>query len=482
MPSLAQVSTEKLLKEFSKALESGDAALFIGAGLSKPAGFVDWKNLMREIAQDLDLNIDRETDLIAVAQYHVNKMGGRGELNRLLIEEFTKDAVVTHNHRLITSLPLRTAWTTNYDKLIETAYRESHKRPDVKTTKENLAQTLPQRDVIVYKMHGDVSQPQDAVLTKDDYETYADRRELFSTVLRGDLVSKTFLFLGFSFTDPNIDYILARIRALLGQNQRTHYCIMRWPQKPVGTGAALAEYEYERRKLELRIADLSRYGIHAVMIDHYGQITEILQQLNRRSHSHHIFVSGSAYDYAPLGRDRLEKFARALGTEIVRRGNTLVSGFGFGIGGAVVLGALESVYAADLSPNRVMLFPFPQQAPETMTQEEFRRNFRTNMIANAGFAVFISGNRFDAARQEVVPGQGVIQEFEIALDLGRVPIPIGATGHAAKEIWEQVRKDPGRYYGKTDVNDALGILGDTESTDQQIIAAVFGIVDRLQSH
>ena len=103
---------------------------------------------------------------------------------------------------------------------------ERHRRPDVKTTKENLAITLPNRDVVIYKMHSDCRQPQDAVLTKEDYETYSEKREVFSTALKGDLVERTFLFLGFSFTDPNIDYILSRIRGLLGQNQRGHYCVI----------------------------------------------------------------------------------------------------------------------------------------------------------------------------------------------------------------------------------------------------------------
>ena len=433
---MARVQKTELLKQFSAALESGDTALFIGAGLSVPAGFVNWKNLMRDVAEELRLDVDREDDLIAIAQYHVNERGGRAALNRLLIEEFTKDATVTENHRQITRLPVRTIWTTNYDKLLESAYRAHHKRPDVKTTTANLAQALPQRDAIIYKMHGDIEQPQDAVLTKEDYEAYSEKREMFSTVLRGDLVSKTFLFLGFSFTDPNIDYILARIRGLLGQNRRDHFCILKWPDKPAALGADLAEYEYDRRKLELRISDLSRYGIHAVMIDDYSEVTTVLEQLNRRSHSHHIFLSGSAYVYEPFGRDRLERFANALGREIVSRGNTLVSGFGFGIGGAAVLGALESIYNRGLSPNRVLLFPFPQRRPKGMSVEEFRHNFETNMIANAGFSVFISGNGLDPKTNQAVLQTGVFQEFEITNSTGRIPIPVAATGHAARQIFE----------------------------------------------
>jgi hypothetical protein len=57
----------------------------------------------------------------------------------------------------------------------------------VKLTKENLAQTRPGRDVVLYKMHGTVDQPHDAILTKEDYETYERKRPLFSESLKGDL-------------------------------------------------------------------------------------------------------------------------------------------------------------------------------------------------------------------------------------------------------------------------------------------------------
>jgi hypothetical protein len=68
--------------------------------------------------------------------------------------------------------------------------------------------TLPSLDVVLYKIHGDISRPHDVVLTKDDYESYY----IFTTVLQDYLVSKTFLFIGFSFDNPNLEYILSRIR------------------------------------------------------------------------------------------------------------------------------------------------------------------------------------------------------------------------------------------------------------------------------
>jgi hypothetical protein len=469
-----------MLKQFTKELQSGEAALFVGAGLSKASGFVDWKGLLRDIATELKLDVDREHDLIALAQYHVNDRKGRGHINQLLIEEFTKDAKLTENHRLIATLPVHTVWTTNYDELLEVAFLEGHRKPDVKTTKQNLATTLPNRGVVIYKMHGDCRQPHDAVLTKDDYETYGEKREGFSTALRGDLVDRTFLFLGFSFTDPNIDYILSRIRGLLGENQRVHYCIMKWPDVPKdGSGAAQAEYEYQRRKLELRISDLSRYQIHAVMINKYEEVTEILRELNRRSHLKHVFVSGSAHDNDPLGKDRLESFCAELGHEIIKHGLNPMSGFGLGIGSSVALGGLELIYADDLPISRMSFFPFPQQGPAGTTKETFYSQYRRTILSNSGFAVYISGNRLDPVSKKTVIAPGVMEEFEIATQLGTIPIPLGASGWAAQEIWRQVSNQPNRYYGATDVSAPLSILGRVGRGNSEYITAMFDMIEKL---
>lgn len=474
---MTQVNKEQMLRHFTNELEGGDAALFIGAGLSKASGFVDWKELMRDVATELGLDVERESDLIAVAQYHVNKRGGRAAINRLLIEEFTKDAELTQNHHLIASLPIRTIWTTNYDELLESAYRESHRRPDVKTTSPNLAQTMPQRDVVIYKMHGDTRQPQDAVLTKEDYETYQEKRELFSTALRGDLVERTFLFLGFSFTDPNIDYILSRIRSLLGQNQREHYCVMKWPDPPKdNSGAAQAEYEYSRRKLELRISDLSRYQIHAVMVNDYAEITEMLRELNRRTHRKDIFVSGSASAFDPFGKDRLERFLERLGAEIIKRGFNLVSGFGLGVGGNVVLGALGRIYEDNLPMHRLKLFPFPAQMADGPKRNDLFSKYRVNIMSNTGIVIFVSGNRADETAKSPSLAPGVVEEFELAHKLDKILVPLGATGWAAQQIWGKVSSGADIYKEPQRAADELRILGETGLSDDEYIEAIFKLI------
>ena len=61
------VTKASLIRNLVKELQADNLAIFAGAGLSKPAGFVDWKNLLREVAEELDLDIEKESDLVTLA-------------------------------------------------------------------------------------------------------------------------------------------------------------------------------------------------------------------------------------------------------------------------------------------------------------------------------------------------------------------------------------------------------------------------------
>jgi hypothetical protein len=117
---MAKSKIDRFIEDFGKELEEENAAIFAGAGLSIPAGYVNWKNLLRPIIEDLELDVEQETDLVSVAQYHCNEnANNRSRLTKILLEEFADDAVVTENHQILARLPVNTFWTTNYDTLIE---------------------------------------------------------------------------------------------------------------------------------------------------------------------------------------------------------------------------------------------------------------------------------------------------------------------------------------------------------------------------
>ena len=96
------------IDDFSKALRENNAAIFAGAGLSCGAGYVNWKTLLNEAAEELELNIDKEEhDLVGLAQHYINKKRSRGNLNAVIMEQFSKRAELTENHKLLDHLMLR---------------------------------------------------------------------------------------------------------------------------------------------------------------------------------------------------------------------------------------------------------------------------------------------------------------------------------------------------------------------------------------
>mgnify|MGYP000936953482 FL=1 len=179
---------------------------------------------------------------------------------------------------LLTRLPITTYWTTNYDKVIENGLINNNRRGDIKRKTDDLAISVSDSDAIVYKMHGDVDSPKDAVISKDDYERYSDKNSLFVTALRGDLVSKTFLFVGFSFEDPNLESILGKVNVLLGDNKREHYCIQKQVSEKDYDGNT-EEYNYAKIKQDLKIKDLQRYGIETVLVDAYSEISDLILKI-----------------------------------------------------------------------------------------------------------------------------------------------------------------------------------------------------------
>lgn len=427
---------EFFVRDFVKDLSENNVAIFGGAGLSKTAGYVNWPELLRDIADELGLSVDKEWDLISLAQYHVNENRGTARITKRILEEFAHEAEETENHRVLSRLPITTYWTTNYDTLIEDSLKKANKIVDVKHEIKQLANTRPKRDVVVYKMHGDVHHAADAVLTKEQYQSYYKTHEHFVTALSGDLISKTFLFLGFSFTDPNLDYVLSRLNIQFGENTRNHYTFI----KRVSQGSDDEEiYKYNARKQELMVNDLKRYKIKAILVDEYSDITNILYEIERRFRKKTIFISGSAEEYGDWDRQNAQNFIHNLSRKIVFGGFRIVNGFGWGVGSAVINGALEAIYERPdkFSEDQLIMKPFPQFETGEKKLPELWEEYRHKMIAQAGVAIFLFGNKKNPDG-DIVRANGVFREFEIAISLGLIPIPVGATGYVAKEIFDVI--------------------------------------------
>ncbi len=439
------------INNYVQAIKNNRAALFLGAGFSKEAGYFNWKELLRDIAFDLGLDVEKEHDLVAVAQYCKNTHSNRNIIDQTIRNAFSNEKEPTENHRIISQLPISSYWTTNYDRLIEIALEKAHRVVDVKKKDEDLYTAEPNWNAIVYKMHGDVDNVQQTVFVKDDYEKYYREHASFLTALSNDISSKSFLFIGFSFTDPNIDYIFSRVKMDTKGKGPQHYAIIRKIHKEdYDTDSA---FEYAKRKFALFTEDLKRSHIDVVQIDEFSQITVILQQISKRMNRNNIFISGSAYEYGDYGEKDAINLIRALSQKLIAQNYNIVSGFGLGVGSDVIAGALEQIYMKEggKSANRLMLYPFPQRVQDMSKIQEIWAEYRKDMISHAGVSLFLFGNKQKDG--EIVLADGIEKEFDIAKEKHNILVPIGCTGYMAERLWHIINDNMDKFY--TNINDEL---------------------------
>lgn len=468
---------KQFLREYIKAIRDGNAAVFAGAGLSRPSGFVVWKELLRPLAEDIGLNIDDERDLTNVAQYVRNKSGNRAAINSSILEAYSKDVEINENVTILTRLPIYTYWTTNYDHLIEEGLRAANRNSDVKIEYKQLSSTKRDRDAVVYKMHGDADHSAAAVLTKDDYVQYDRNYPLFRSVLQGDLISKTFLFIGFSFEDPNLDSILGQVRLLLDENIRNHYCFMkRVAHKDAKNDV---DFGYQKAQQDMREDDLKRYGIQTIFVDEYTEITEILREVESLVLANNVFISGSADFFESVWTEaRVYDLAYKLANQLVKEDFKVTSGFGLGVGSSVINGALDEIYSSKFKhmDEHLCLRPFPQGIEDKDERQLKWQKYREDILQENGVAVFMIGNKKSLEGKKVV-ADGCLQEYQIAREKNCAIIPIGSTGDAAEIIYEKIKADKDQY---PYLENYLELLGSGTDIDKIVDAVVKIMKDRRE--
>src|SRR5699024_2980219 len=88
-----------------RELRNNNLCIFGGDGLSRGSGFVDWKGLLKDVASELNLDINKEHDLVTVAQYHCNE-NGREFINEVIVQEFQRSANKNENMNILSRLPI----------------------------------------------------------------------------------------------------------------------------------------------------------------------------------------------------------------------------------------------------------------------------------------------------------------------------------------------------------------------------------------
>ena len=155
-----------------------------------------------------------------------------------------------------------------------------------------------------------------------------------------------------------------------------------------------------------------------------------------------------------------------------------------GVGGAVINGALAYLNEAGktISDEDLVMRPFPQAATGTGTLSEQWTNYRKAMLDYAGIAVFLFGNKRDPASGGIIPSNGMREEFDLCVERGAYPLPVGATGFMAGQLWEAMNRDLTKFYpaASPEFTADFGSLGDTTKTGDELLAILQRLVQHLQ--
>jgi hypothetical protein len=242
-----------------------------------------------------------------------------------------------------------------------------------------------------------------------------------------------------------------------------------------------ADFEYRQRKQALFIGDLKRYNITTLLVDSYEQIKEILTRIEHIYKLKTVFISGSAHEYGAMGRDRAENFIHELSKKLIGREYKIVSGFGLGVGGAVINGALEEIYTRGKksTDEQLILRPFPQNQTGAIPQKTLWDDYRKDMIPLAGIAIFLFGNKIQDGA--MVPANGVEREFEIAVENGLRVVPVGATGYMAEKLWNQVSDNLDKYYPghSPEFEENFKEIGDPSLGPDSLLESVVKLLDKI---
>jgi len=212
--------------------------VFVGAGLSAPAGLPTWPTLLQTMLDAAPLSPDEKQgleallhrgELLLVAEELHEHLGEGPFRNRLRAQISKPGRQPTDAHRLLASIPFVAALTTNYDTLLEAAYSQIHGvQPHSFTHQDSgeLADALRDDRFYLLKLHGDVNRANTMILTRADYRRIMHNNPAYRYHLSSIFSSKAVLFLGFSLTDPDLLMLLDENAAVLRDYVGTHHAVV----------------------------------------------------------------------------------------------------------------------------------------------------------------------------------------------------------------------------------------------------------------
>jgi hypothetical protein len=221
-----------------KACLGGECVAFIGAGVGAQAGLPTWRPLIQTILNEVNTRglievnqlsslqeafTDGQTDLVAdglVDALH----GQESKLHDFLIRTFVRrDVHMTRIHSLLRLLNLSAVLTTNFDELLDTAFKDRVQGVYTHQDSEKLLEVLSKREFFLLKLYGSLDRPDSVLFAPSQYLEAMARNLLYSRFMEALFSSRTLLFVGASL--EGIESYLTGIRFPTSMAQR-HFALV----------------------------------------------------------------------------------------------------------------------------------------------------------------------------------------------------------------------------------------------------------------
>jgi len=196
--------------------------LFLGAGISLSRngkkGFPGGEDLNRQISQTfLNKPPAPGESLMQIAQQVTWENNGSRQPLESYLKDIFGDPMVhplpPHHSLTLLNMPMI---TTNYDRLIEEAFRKRNLR---------LSVILEDKDLIEYdtpliKIHGCISNPSQCIISEEDYYKWLSLDSEIKNLVRAWFLIYRIVFVGYSLNDVNFRQLLIELRRKFGTGFR----------------------------------------------------------------------------------------------------------------------------------------------------------------------------------------------------------------------------------------------------------------------
>ena len=446
---------EHFLNQFAKQALDERISLFLGAGGSCDAGYPTWSNLFEPLAKELKTTIDESTDFYQLAQYYANTFG-KTELRKKINNYINRNKFESPLLNELMDVGFTSIWTTNFDNTIELNYQKRNILTNKVFQDADLSNVELNKRVNIFKLNGDITNLEGIIATQSDYEKYTDTHHLMSMFFKRELISSTFLFIGYSFTDHLVLDCLSELARYLGESTNCHYTIIK--------------REPENQYFDYFIDDLEkRYNLRILLVDRYEEVPLILADLNRKIRNQRVFISGAFGSYEAAIEQYSHNLSRKLAFSLLGNNYRIVNGIGRRFGTHLIGYANEYLAKEGVKDIEKYLIvrPFVGKGEQAPTE---KRYLREEVIGKCGSAIFVFGDNIQNTKS------GMLEEFEIACKQHKTIIPISYPGMISHNLWSKVNEHITAY---PYLEGLMSKLSSTESIES-LSKSIIHILDSVQ--